>query len=520
MKTAIFSRLPRLLRTHWLKIGLFAAGLPLLALGCSHETAVSPRVSLPLCRSNVAVASSETVPIVARGASNEGEIAPSVAPAAGQAQVKVLPISLDTVFRLAGEQNTQIALARERVNEAFAEKCLADRSWLPNIGFGPRWTRYEGSIQNEDGTITHTSMGALFAGLGVDGRIDLHDAMFQRINAERKIWQQKGELSRVTNENLLDASSTYIDLLTARTGEEVARELAQYQTDLLKKARDLLKVEPGAKVQVESIQAQLMGLHQVSARLHQRGNAASAKLSYLLGLGPNFELVPVDSKLAPFELVDVTPPASDLMARALAYGPGIQEMVSLLSVIQDGYEKSKGPGRFIPTVNFRMDQGFYGGGPGDNMTGDNRWDLMVEARWSLTDLINARDRRWVAESKLQQAQLTYQDLRNKLALGVQESREAILTGREQVQLLDGRIKHEREAYKLSNDRLTEHIPGSSALEVLQTIQSLSLAHLEYMTTLNSYDKAQLRLMMLLGTVDPCQQRVTSQPLPNIPEKAK
>src|ERR1051326_587109 len=57
---------------------------------------------------------------------------------------KVLPINLDTVLRLAQDQNGQIQLAREQVNEAFANKALADKAWLPDIDVGVSYYRHEG----------------------------------------------------------------------------------------------------------------------------------------------------------------------------------------------------------------------------------------------------------------------------------------------------------------------------------------------------------------------------------------
>ena len=63
-----------------------------------------------------------------------------------------------------------------------------------------------------------------------------------------------------------------------------------------------------------------------SPQLRQQGNAASAKLVYLLGLPPGTCLVPVGSVFAPVELVDVTPPACDLVAQALTSGPGVHEL--------------------------------------------------------------------------------------------------------------------------------------------------------------------------------------------------
>src|SRR5207248_10854094 len=138
-------------------------------------------------------------------------------------KVRVLPVDLDAVLHLAEGQNRQVALARERLNQYHAEKDLADLSWLPNIHAGLAYYRHEGGIQNEDGTLQHSSTGALFPGLDIAARFDLRETGFQRINAERKVWQQKGELSRITSEKLLDAAETYVDLLAARTSEAILR---------------------------------------------------------------------------------------------------------------------------------------------------------------------------------------------------------------------------------------------------------------------------------------------------------
>src|SRR5262249_38222520 len=130
-----------------------------------------------------------------------------------------LPINLDTVLRLAQDQNGQVAIAREQLREANAQQDVAARSWLPDLWVGTSYYRHEGGIQNEDGTLTHSSFGSVFGGMEIHGRFDLREAVFQKVDAERKVWQQKGELSRLTSENLLEASNTYVDLLAARAGE-------------------------------------------------------------------------------------------------------------------------------------------------------------------------------------------------------------------------------------------------------------------------------------------------------------
>ena len=54
------------------------------------------------------------------------------------------------------------------------------------------------------------------------------------------------------------------------------------------------------------------------------------------------------------------------------------------------------------------------------------------------------------------------------------------------------IDYAKKAYDLSNERLKENQRGSSASEVLLSMQSVSMAQLNYVTALRSYDRAQLR----------------------------
>jgi outer membrane protein TolC len=423
------------------------------------------------------------------------------APAATTPAGREVPINLDTVFRLAEEQNAQIALAREKLHESLTEQQLAAKGWLPNVYAGLGYYRHEGGIQNEDGTLTHSSTGALWPGLHLQTEFDLREAVFQRVNAERKLWQQRGELHKVTYETLLEAATTYLDLLTARRGAALVNELEPLQADLLRRAeKQVTPTDQRARVLVESIRAEMTGRQQALAKLGQQGAAAAAKLAYLLGLPPDALLVPAESTLTPLELVDATPPAETLVARVLTNGPGLHELDGLLAVIQGGIDQASGPQRYLPTVCVNMAEGAFGAGPGARLDWDNRWDFGIQARWNLTDWLTACEKKKLAQSRLQQVRLTQQDLRGKLAAGVQEARTAILAGQEQLRLGAEQITHAAESYRLSKLRVEQNVQGASEAEVLQSIRGLELAHFNYLSALSAYNKAQIRLLLLLG---PC-----------------
>jgi outer membrane protein TolC len=149
-----------------------------------------------------------------------------------------------------------------------------------------------------------------------------------------------------------------------------------------------------------------------------------------------------------------------------------------------------------------MAEGAFGAGPGGTLDWDNRWDLVVGVRWNLTGLLTAKDRIAVVESQLVQTQISYQDLRSKLSAAVQEARNGILSGQEEIRLAAEQVRLAGEAYDLSDQRLTDRVPDSSLTEVQQALRALELAEITYLTSVSAYDKAQVRLLVLLGATVP------------------
>jgi outer membrane protein TolC len=423
---------------------------------------------------------------------------PKQHPPALETPGKVIPINLDTLLHLAQDQNAQVNLARAKLDEAFAEKSVADKYWLPEVWAGVSYFRHEGGIVNPDGTFVHSSFGTLFAGVEVDAKLDLREAIYRKVDAERKVWQQKGEVSRMTNETLLDAATTYIDLLAARSGEAVALEVEGNLNKLLEKARKLAATDPGIRVEADNVAADLAGQQLVVRQMRQAAAAASARLKYLLGLDPCAELIVMDPQIVPLKLVDADRPTCDLVNEALANGPGVYEMEGLLALIQSAMEKARGPGRFMPTFGVCAEEGLFGGGPGDDPRYDNRLDMRIYAKWNVTELFTARDKERAALAKQAQAHFGYQDLRGRLTMGVEEARAVSQSSAAQLPLARQQIEFARAAHKASDYRLTNLIKGATPSEVRVSVAQMGGAQANYLRAMREMDKAQLRLMILTG----------------------
>ena len=415
---------------------------------------------------------------------------------------KLLPINLDTVLRLADTQNGQTAIAREKLREAFANQDLAAKAWLPDVWLGAGWYRHEGGIANEDGTITRSSFGSMFAGLELRGRFDLREAVYLKVDAARRVWQQRAEVSKLSSEALLDASSTYIDLLAARAAEAVAVQMEEKLQDLLTQTEGLAKSLPTFDTDKARAESELQANRQLRRRFQENARAAEAKLVYLLGLDPASHLAVMDRQLAAFVLANADAPVEELVAQAMRCGPAIQEMEGLLQLVHQADEKSQGLSQYLPVFDLRLAEGGFGTGPGDSMVWDNRMDLGIQMRWNLSELWTKCEKRRLAQARIGQAHATYDDLRAKLTMGVQESREAILSERDQIAFAQQQVSAANNAYKRSRDRLGPPTPlkERSPGEVLLSVRSLSAAELAYLGTIRDHDKAQLRLAILTGTV--------------------
>jgi outer membrane protein TolC len=489
-------------------MSIFAPGDDFMMRGRWHWLLATPSVGLAIGCATLDAQFGSTAPQV-RAQSAEPAVLKRRPPAAEtpvveipHAPTNILSVTLESVLQLAESQNPSLAAARERVNQAYAEEELAAKSWLPDISVGAGYYRHEGGIQLQEGPLIKSSTGAAIAGADAAIKLDPKACAFAKLDAARKLKQQQGELRKLTTDVVLDAAGTYIDLLAAHSGLALARGLERDLNSLRDRAEKLAALERGARVEVVRIDGELSGQSQLMRKLEGQARNAAAKLAYLLGLDPCTELVPADRGLIAIQLANADVPACDLVAQALACGPGMKELEAILGLIQQGIADATGPSRFLPTLTAQALEGGFWAGRDNALDPANRFDLGVQARWNLTELCTADARRRVASSLHAQAQFTYCDLRGKLALGVQEARESIISGREQLTFAESQIQQAKSALDLSEVRLREAIPGSTFSEVLLSQRAVAAAQANHLLVLREYDKAQLRLMLLTGS---CRQ---------------
>ncbi len=325
---------------------------------------------------------------------------------------KPVPICLDTVLRLAQDKNGQVRLARMKLADAETDQDWATKHWLPDLSAGMAVFHHDGGIPDFYGNLLNTSYNTAFAGLEITGKYDPKELLLRRLEAERRVWTQKGELSKLTSENLLDASTSYIDLLSARTGIVVSMETEGRLRELLEQAKALAKVDPGLRVEVSRIETELMAQSVLTVKLREASKGAAAKLAYLLGLDPCCEFIVADKKLLPINLINAAQPTQVLVEYAMTRGPGVRELEGLLHSVEAARATNYGWSHWLPSIEVSVSEGGIGSAPtGQDFAWANRFDVGAHLKWSLSEFVYAKQRRHQADANIEQVHLTYQDLR-------------------------------------------------------------------------------------------------------------
>jgi outer membrane protein TolC len=297
---------------------------------------------------------------------------------------------------------------------------------------------------------------------------------FKKPVAEATLWRRRAELRKVELDNLQDAANTYFDWLATLRGEALSRDLLNREEKLLERARKLAASEKPVQVVVESIEAAVNGQQQSIIQIHQQSEAVAAKLAYLMGM--NGGTLTTTEKLEPIDRVDMSVPVEVLVRRAQDNGPGVRELQGLIVSIQQGIAQAS----------------------------------KAQCICAHTGAALVCGRLEMAQSQMQQAQLSLLSLQLKLRAGVEDAYTAILSGHEQITMAAKAIEHAAETYRLMDLRLNEEgaeatIRNKTYEGVLNAIRQLAQTHTNYITAVSNYNKAQLRLLLYLGTYTSCPE---------------
>jgi outer membrane protein TolC len=408
-------------------------------------------------------------------------------------------IDLPTALRLAGANNIDVQIAREKVAEARAASDSARARFFPWIVPSIVVRRHEENIQAVNGPILDADKQSLSAGLALNAQLDLGETYYQNLVAKQLVRSSEAVLAGRQREVTYRAALGYFDLARARAAviaaEEAARISGRHAEQIAVTAEAGLTFQgDAARVRAARERAELT---LVRVRTDQR--IAAARLSEVLRLDPAVELAPVDVDLAPLTLVTPSGDLGGLISRALAARPELDEAAARLEAARTS-RRAATHGPLIPTIGAQAAVGGLGGGPGSASLGRD-FDLSADYSFGVSWRVGPgglldRNRQRETASRERQIELEQEKVRDAIRRQVVEQHARLRSLAAQIDLARKALEAADQTARLSRQRRETGV--GAVLEDLQAEDELARARRDYLSTVADYNLAQYALRFAVG----------------------
>jgi outer membrane protein TolC len=420
------------------------------------------------------------------------------------------PIDLETALQLTSGQNPQVAFARERIKEAFAQFDRAQVLWLPSIRAGATYDKHEGPAQQVDGNMITASRGAFFGGFGgvlpgaatpaipgLFANFHISDAVFQPRIAQLTAAARKSAAEATTNDALLNTALAHLELLRAGQDLAIAQEALRHTENLADLTDQYAKTGKGTEADHDRALAELAVRKDDIQTSVEAVHVASARLAQQLSLDARLSLEPQEPTVVAIDLVDAEAPIAELVASGLSNRPEACENRQLVGEAVERLKREE-YAPLIPSVLLGIGYGGFGGGEGGRLANfNNSFDSIIGAFWEVRNLgFGERAIRCEAQSRINQAQLKEVVVLDQIAREVVEANAQVQARKDKISIAEEGVKSACASYERNMDRI-RNVQGLP-IEALQSIQALTAARRQYLRAVIAYDEAQFRLHRALG----------------------
>jgi outer membrane protein TolC len=536
-------------RVGWLSIaGGLAQAAVLVATGCTlphAKTAApfaahasqAPVASLPAAqppRAGETLLDSSAQPTSGDLGDNQSSVAPTVAlgshseqadlaqplevlPPAVEADALAAPsseetlaIDLPTALALAAGENPQVAFARQRVGEAFANLRAAEALWVPSLRAGLNYNKHEGTIQDVAGKMIETSRGSVYSGLGAQAvgagspavpglvmNFHTRDFIYQPRITQQVLAARRQASRAALNDTLMDAALAYNDLLESMELEAIAAQTRDNTLRLADLTGQYARTGQGLPADADRAQAELATRQVEAQRAVEQVQVSSVRLARTLSQDPTIRLAPTEPTIAPIELTPAGCSVQQLVATGLGNRPELAECRFLVdAAIEQLRREQNAP--LIPSVLLGMSYGGNGGGLGGNIENyGDRMDFDAVAYWELRNLgYGEQAARAAAQANVEQARWRQVQVMDQTASEIAEAYVQVESRRRQMALAQSGIRAAQDSYRRNAQRIQDAL--GLPIEALQSIQALDNAQRQYTQTVADFNRAQFRLHRALG----------------------
>lgn len=409
-----------------------------------------------------------------------------------------VPIDLPSALRLAGAQNLDVQIAREKLREAQANVRTAVQQFFPWLAPGVSYHRRDGVAQAvPSGIISDAHFQSYSPGISLSAQVVLGDAIYSALAAKQMAKASDQALESQRQGSVLAAAQGYFELTKARGQVDVLREAVRTSEEYQKQLQSAVAAGIAFKGDQLRVQSQTERYQLSVRRAQEQERAVAGELARLLHIDPTVELVPEQQELAPLSLLSTNTSRELLVQQALARRPELKERRSqFLAAL--AWKEGAVYGPWIPTVGAQVFAGGLGGGPYSGPTHfAAEGDYSVGLSWRIGPggLFDAGRIR-ANEARLSVAELQETKLRDVIVAEVVIQLNRVRSLSDQIELANRNLATATETLRLTRERKQYGV--GIVLEDIQAQQDLTQARSDYLASVAEYNKAQYALAKAVG----------------------
>lgn len=440
----------------------------------------------------------------------------------------VSPIDLVTALRLAGTENPELRIARQRVVEATAFRQLAATQVLPNLNLGTNYNLHRGALQQSNGNILRVDRDALYVGLGANAvgagtvnvpglnyNLNIGSAWYGFLASRQQATTVRLTATGVENDVQLRVALAYTDLVRAEARRAIAVQNRDEAVELVRLTEAYARAGQGRKADADRAAVELRRRDADLTQTEADALTASARLCQLLNLDPSTRLRPLEGWAVPDTLVPDPMTLPELLAVALLRRP---ELAARRSDVQQSlYQLSLAKVLpFSPNVILGFSAGGFGGGSdlvsapqgfvggdGRRVTAsrfgnlDGRTDFDAVVFWTFRNMgVGNLAQIRAADSQVKQMKFRELETLNLIRAQVAEAHARSAARPLQIDAAEKAVRSSTEAYTEDLAR----IKGGQGLplEVIDSLRLLGRSRYEYLEAIIDYNRAQFQLWTAIG----------------------
>lgn len=420
-----------------------------------------------------------------------GQVVPAASPP------ETLPIDLPTALRLAGAQNLDVKMAREKLSLAKANRDIAVQQFFPWLAPGVAYRRHDNRIQDTTGTILDVNKQSYTVGGALTAQVDLGEAWFRELAARQFVKAAGHALDAQREQTVWQAAQAYFDLAKAHAAVDITRDALRIATDYEGQLRNA--VEAGIALKGDVLRAQVQAEQsRVALRNAQKeARVTAARLAQMLRLDSTVELLPPADELVPISLVSTNAKLGALVAQALASRPELKERQTLVTASQTERQGAV-VGPLVPSVGAQVFVGGLGGGRGGSVGsfGDQE-TYFVGVGWRIgPGGLFDRARLRAADSRLNTSRLAVDKQTDDITREVVEAFTEFQAQGDQIENTRRALAAAQQALQLAKER--KEFSVGVVLEHILAQVDYSRTRQDYVRAVLDFNKAQYTLRRVTG----------------------